>query len=343
MATATFNPTKDCTIDSALPTTADNTSSLTMSQHTSGSPKKRALLEFDLSSEIDADSYESIVSAELTMNNTGGVFGAVATFNFYRLTTDDWTEAATWETADGALAWLAQGGDYTLTLGMTVGGTGSPSDLAITNQHGLDDLVVDALADRSGILSLVGLISGDCSWVGDSSEAGNAANRPTLTVTYLPTPVIERIARKFKTRLESVVTGGTYHNTFTVVRPLPSGTQDWSHGKVLVEQAPEAQLLEVLEGNPPLNVYEQDIVVTINLGPSEASTDPIGTTANLAAADAKLAIATVASGDWAQWDSLARNTEHVATDYENDGTFKLVKLTYKVTYATADNDPYTAR
>jgi hypothetical protein len=343
MAIATFNPSKDCTINLALPTTADNTTSLEMSRNTAGTAKKRALMEFDLSSLVGA--VESVVSAELTLNNTGGAYGGVATFNFYRLTVDDWTEAATWETADGASAWSSQGGDYTLTLGMTsTPGGGSPADLTLSNSHGLDDLVVDAIDDRSGILSLIGMleaVGADNSWIGDSSEAASVNNRPTLVITYLPCPVIERIARKFATRLESVVTGGTYHNTFTVVRPLPAGTQDWSHGKVIVEQAPEAERIQLLSGNPPAIDWRQDIIVTVCVGPSESSTTPLDTAMNFAAADAETAITTDADGDWAQWDALAIDTKQTGRDIENDGTFKLIKLTYSVTYRTSETNPYT--
>jgi hypothetical protein len=338
MATTTFNPTKDCTIDLALPTTSDNTTSLTISQNIGGTAKKRTLLYFDLSSLVGP--LESIVTADLVMVNTGGSYPGTANFNFYRVTTTSWTEAATWNTIDGGNAWTTPGGDYTTALGLSFSTSGAPANFDLTNVQGLDLLVSDAISNRSGILSIICLVDAGNTWIGKSRETG-AATGPILTLTYLQCPIIERIARLFKTRLDLVVAGGTYRNTFTVVRPLPSVTVDWSHGKVLIEQSPAARLTQVLEGNPPLNEYEQDFVITICIAPSEASTSPIDAECNFAAADAKLAIAS--SATWAQWNSLAEWTEHTGTDIANDGELKLVKLTYTVTYRTADNDPYTAR
>ena len=342
---ATLNPTKDCTINLALPTTADNTTSLEMSRNSGGTAKKRALLEFDLSDAGDF-AIESVISAELALSNTGGTYGGVAIFNVYRLTVAGWTEAATWNTQNGATAWTAPGGDYTTTLGLTLDAGSGPSATSLTFTTGLLSLVDDAIDNRANLLSVVGILettSADNSWIGESSEAAGVGDRPELTLVYQPRPLIERIARKIMARLELITTANGYTFDATVKRPARLGENYKAIDKqVTLSQAGRKQVEPVTPGTL---MWVQDFCILPIAILSDTDTGSVEELINHREADCQVALTTPedVGDDWTNIDGLAVEAEFgEPEDYLlEDGQPAGVILHLFVTYRTPENDPFT--
>lgn len=343
--TVTLNPTKDCTINLALPTTADNTAALEMSRNAAGTAKKRALLEFDLS-EVGDFAIESVVSAELVLTNAGGSYAGVAIFNVYRLTNDDWTESATWNTLDGATAWTTPGGDYTTTLGLTRDAGSGPSPNSLTFTTGLLALVDDAIDDRANLLSVAGLLEttgADNSWIGHSSEAVSAANRPALNLVYRPRPLIERIARKLQARLEQITTANGYTFDAAVKRPARLGENYKAIDKqVTLSQAGRKQVSPVTPGTL---MWVQDFCILPIAILSDTDTGSVEALINLREADCQMALTTPedVGDDWTNIDGLAVEAEFgEPEDYLlEDGQPAGVILHLFVTFRTPENDPFT--
>lgn len=176
----------------------------------------------------------------------------------------------------------------------------------------------------------------------DAEEPSNFVFfRVTDAVTALP--INERIGLEILDRLETVTTGNGYSQTLDVERPIRRGVKGLVGFKTILEQAPEAQFVEILSGNPSRIIWRQDYEVSILVAPSDLSTTPLDTVANVAAADAETAITDGGGGEWSQFGGLALYAEQTGRDISNDGKEAIVRLTYSVTYRTPENDPYTAR
>lgn len=157
-------------------------------------------------------------------------------------------------------------------------------------------------------------------------------------------PVVERIARSMKRRLDQVTTGNGYTLTLSPIRPPRRGIGTAPHGRCIVEQAPEAQKVGQVDGNPAAIEWRQEFYVTIFVAADDDDTTPVDQIANYAAADAEKAITTEQlSGDWAQFDNLALESEQTARDIQFDGETATIRLAYAVTYRHSENDPYTVR
>jgi hypothetical protein len=108
----------------------------------------RAIGNFDVSSMAGAVINEAELHREIIAVNNGG-FGA----KIARCTRPSaWTENVTWNKYDGVNAWTAPGGDFDAGLDFAYVEANALGDHVIT---GLGALIDDALANRSGIVSVI--------------------------------------------------------------------------------------------------------------------------------------------------------------------------------------------
>jgi hypothetical protein len=299
----------------------------------------RILLRFDLSTYDPED----IGSAILRLSLFSAIFPE-GTHEVYvhELTTAAWTSAAaTWTAASGVLNWTTVGGDFASTPDVTTtienGDTElflDLTELARDNSGGNLDILIK-LVDADGDLT-------EHDFAAYSFDYATAGNRPQLTITSFP--VVERISREIKRRLEQVTSLNGYARTFAVVRVPARGGDDLCNGKCFLEQAPEARKIGQTDGSPNAVEWQQEFIVTIHVAAADDDDTPVDTAANQAAADAEWAIThEQLSGDWAQFESLAMDCEQVGRSISNDGATRTIELTYAVTYRTSENDPYTVR
>ncbi len=353
MSTLTLQPTVPDNLDNMLSRENPNTNYGTNNTLQAGTDNTllgdtvtRFLVGFDVSS---IQSGSVINSATLTFKLTGaGARPGPTIFTASRVTRE-WTHSgSTWNKYDGTNNWTTPGGDYTAT-GAVTASVGAPVAGSTAVWTGLEDLVSDAIENRSGLLSLI--ITGpedvgyDAFLVAHSGHSTvTAANRPKLEIDYTTYPIVERIARVIADRLENVTEADDYSITLDVVRPLREGVTNFTHGLCVLEQAAEAARDpdNSFPGNPPSVCWDQDFTITIYVSPEDTST-PLDTVANMAAADAESAITNNGTDDWAQMDGLALLTEQTGRDIYADGETRQVRLTYRVKYRTSENDPYTVR
>jgi hypothetical protein len=140
-------------------------------------------MRFDVSA-IPASA--SITSASFTLvQSTGSTISGFTDFFAQRLTQPGWTEfGVTWNTYDGSHAWGSPGGDSSTTGRATASISSNLPDLVFS----IAELVIDAIANRAGVLHLlvIGPESGSTSnfVVVNASDAAAAGVRPKLVVTY---------------------------------------------------------------------------------------------------------------------------------------------------------------
>lgn len=310
-----------------------------------GDTVTRFLIGFDVS-QIPSGSV--ITSATLTFKMTGSASRPDPTIFTASRVTRSWTHnGSTWNKYDGSNDWTTPGGDYTAT-GAVTASIGAPVSGGTAAWTGMEDLVSDAIENRSGLLSLI--ITGpedvgyDAYMAVHSGHAATASNRPKLEIEYTTYPIVERIARVIADRLEEVTEADGYSLTLDVVRPLREGVTNFTHGLCVLEQSAEAARDQEnsFPGNPPSVCWDQDFTITIFVSPEDTTT-PLDTVANMAASDAESAITNNGTDDWAQMDGLALLTEQTGRDIFADGETRQVRLTYRVKYRTSENDPYTVR
>lgn len=292
----------------------------------------RPLLRFALSG---VPYFADVTSTTLAFSIVGG---SATNTEFYvrRVTLNSWAEG----TVTYATPWETAGGDY----------TSAGESVSYTNVGEIDfepdDIVAACVEEGTDFEFLMfGMETGTSDYITvGSRENATEAFRPTLTVNYTLAPVIERIARSLKRRLEQVTTGNGYTLTLDVSRPARRGIEGTAHGKCVIVQAQEAQKVGQADGNPCAVEWRQEFYVTIFVAAADDDTTPVDTAANYAAADAELAITTEQiSGDWASFDGLAIDAEQTGRDIQVDGETATVRLAYAVTYRHSENDPYTVR
>ena len=103
--------TRDATINQAAPAT-NSGAATTVSTHTAANANQRSLVRFDLST-TGLNSNSALKTSTLNLVPTTPLFLSRGQ-EVHRITgVTDWTEAgATWNTRDGALAWVTAGGDF---------------------------------------------------------------------------------------------------------------------------------------------------------------------------------------------------------------------------------------
>ncbi|MGH6999371.1 MAG: DNRLRE domain-containing protein [Phenylobacterium sp.] len=192
MATAELTATIDSSMDKEAPT--NNYGALVflwLGANVSGGSKtenRRSILNFDVSSLAGA-TINSALLRRAIQSSTGGGFAATV----YRCTRPaDWVEAeATWNNYKSATAWTAAGGDYDASTPTPVGYTepGATGQFDIT---GLAAFVTDALANRSGIVSVILRANDEAPTSTERTTAQSSETPesppapPTLIVDYTP-------------------------------------------------------------------------------------------------------------------------------------------------------------
>jgi hypothetical protein len=349
MAVTTFEPEADATIsESAADTNFGGLGTLLIgNQFGVVNINSRALLRFDVASLV----FQDVSAATLGLTPTGaGSLSEPGTFFAYRIAQTGWTGGGvTWNKRNGVSNWatagLGAGTDYVTADGDTASVTDENSIVGFLS---LAPLVADALV-RSGKLELLVIGPED---TGDNDftvvESAEGTIPPTLTVTYTPLPVIERIARCLAYRLARVTQANGYSHDLSVVRPTRKGTPDRAHGKCLLTQAPEPLPAEEhdVAGNPPGVAALQVFTITVHVAAADNDSTPVETVGNIVAAEAKRAIAaeTIRAGvDWAFFEGLAIGAGVSEPQIEFDGQFVTAELDCSIIYRVSEVDPYVTR
>ena len=146
----------------------------------------RAIVSFDLSG---LPGGATVNSATLTLKNNGGGGVNNNSFTANRLTQAGWVESqVTWNVWATGSNWTTEGGDHTADGQDLVVASGNTSNLVFS---GLKTLVLDAIANRGGVLRLlvIGPEGGaPCFLIVNSSDATNPGDRPKVVIDY-STPV----------------------------------------------------------------------------------------------------------------------------------------------------------
>lgn len=292
----------------------------------------RPILRFDAD---DLPYFVDVTSAELA-TTIASDFSTTQDYTVRAVTLDSWVEG----TVTYNTPWATAGGDYSAT-------NEAETSIASTDlDFDVSDMVEAWVADGANFGFLIfGAETGTSDYITLAArDYATAGDRPTLTINYTLPPVVERIARSFKRRLAQVTTGNGYSLTLDVERPARRGTESIANGKCVLVQAPEAQKVGQVDGNPAAVEWRQEFYITIHVSAADDDTTPVDTVANAAAAAAELAITTEQlSGDWAQFDGLAIESEQTGRDIQFDGETATVRLAYAVIYRHSENDPYTVR
>ena len=155
----------------------------------------------------------------------------------------------------------------------------------------------------------------------------------------MATPIVEQIAAAIATQLGTICPAEGYQTTPTaVVRPTRVNHLITPQEGNLILTQDDAEVLELLNGNPPTLVWRQGWNVDIVWRPSDAATEPADTTFNLWAADVEKAVMAVP-----QWGGLAVNTELIGRTFAppNADGIDGITVTFAVTYRVDEDDPYT--
>lgn len=163
----------------------------------------------------------------------------------------------------------------------------------------------------------------------------------------MATSVPEQIALKVKTRLGLISTGSGYETTTTgVVRPTRIATFQPKDYQIVVTQGdlePNPDLSH--PGNPPAKAWDLPFLIAGILRTSELDTTASDSLKNQFGADVVKALGVPTSGDWAQWDGLAINSDVSGVeDYQSsDGAESGFKVTLVVTLRTDETNLYNVR
>ena len=142
-----------------------------------GAGPENPLLRFDTSA-IPAGAHVTAATLSLWATSAGNA-GTAAVHRVQR----DWTEVATWTTSDGTALWGQPGGDVhsTAVATATLAGANARTNWDIT---ALADEWVKGSTPNQGVEVKAG--TGVSNWIFASSDVTTAAQRPKLTVTFLP-------------------------------------------------------------------------------------------------------------------------------------------------------------
>ena len=165
--------------------------------------RRRAILKFDLTSQIGAGS--TVNSATLSLYYyayTGNPVGR--TIWAYRLTQTAWTElGATWTKYDGTNSWAAAGGDYTTTNGAsaTVPAAAGWMAWTVTTQI---QTAIDSVGRIAHFLMRDGTESGSTDYQAhfySRDYAVDTTKRPKLYVDWTAAPVAPTVTTQAATGL----------------------------------------------------------------------------------------------------------------------------------------------
>ena len=307
--------------------------------------------------------FTNAASADFSLNNTSGAGAALRAVGFPstfpRGLTANYHDigAAQHQDAGGGggaintpVLAVADNGDGTGAVATITNATsGTTNTVMVGNwNHGIGTVSFTSGGSRTGNGTVSLSLAVGTYWAYVQSTATDAEEpsnfvffRVTDTVTALP--INERIGLEILDRLETVTTGNGYSQTLDVERPKRKGVQGLLGFKTVLVQAPEAEFVEILEGVPATITWRQLYEVYITIAPSDTSTTPLDTVANIAAADAEMAITDGGGGEWSSFGGLARYAEQTGRDIGNDGQHPVVRLAYTVTYRHPENDPKTPR
>jgi len=155
---------------------------------------RRTLIRFNISS-IPAGSVITLATASLYCSN-----GNASVSNMLYRCTKAWTESgATWNKYDGTNAWASAGGDWDASLY-------SNALVPVTSQwsdFNAKDLVTDALANRSGILSLImkdsNEVASNYSSYKSSDNTSDTPHRPKIHVEWRTAATMMAFYRTLRT------------------------------------------------------------------------------------------------------------------------------------------------
>ena len=159
----------------------------------------------------------------------------------------------------------------------------------------------------------------------------------------MPTPVVEQIAVKVKTRLEAITTGNGYELSVSgVVRPKRIDETSPANNQIYLTQE-TATTVAVYQGNPAKHEWRQPFRIALGLRPSETDSTAMDTHRNTFFADVQKALAQPTSGEWSQWDGLAMNSNLGSAEWflDDEGAEGGLHLILDVFYRVPENDPYT--
>lgn len=181
----------DCAIDSTTSGTSLCTAgTMKVGLATTAGPEARALVKFDVAGAVPAGSDISYAAMGLFYESSTNTNNRRLIIN--RMTRD-WTNAATWNTADGTTAWTAAGGDFDAAVACEICaslGTGSynPGAYAYWTVRNL------VSQWSTGAQANFGLVVRDDpsdpdpanQYILDSLDSSNVSRRPVLDIRYDP-------------------------------------------------------------------------------------------------------------------------------------------------------------
>lgn len=288
-----------------------------------------------------------INNAVLTLTGLGGQLDSGdATVRCFLVTGTGVTEAFTWNTRDGAVAWSTAGGDYSLTpVAEWTGGIGAP--LVFTTAPLFEYLVERGLSD--GVFLFVGPETPGVSnyLTVYSSDDATAAHRPKAVVTFTKRPVLELLARQIADRLAKIRQVNGYSFDATVERPERLGANYRPvDGMVLVTQdgnVPNEEESPLGLDNRILDLQEDFAIVAFGIT-SDQSGDSVDELINQRAAECHAAVMVPESGsDWTTFNGLAWeaawDTPEQYLDKNGQPLGQILHLLVK--YRHPANDPFT--
>jgi hypothetical protein len=162
----------------------------------------------------------------------------------------------------------------------------------------------------------------------------------------MATPVVEDIAVGLQTAIETITTGNGYEfNIGSVLRPRRKDQYTPDHLTAVIQQEdPEDPDEPLTEGNPAIRHWKQPYTVDVIVNPDQTENRAIDTVINEVRSDVEKAIA-VAFASGGALVSFQRGFligPPVRFEIEAGG-FEGIRMFVFISYATDENDPYTAR
>lgn len=163
----------------------------------------------------------------------------------------------------------------------------------------------------------------------------------------MATAIVEQISAKVSSRCALITTGNGYENTVSsVVRPKRIDDTAVSDYRITVTLE-DCQANEEMSthGNPPAKGWEAAFRIAGILRPSETLSTAADTLRNQFWGDVVKALGVPTTGDWAQWDGLAidSNIGSVEPYTSSDGESSGFSVMLNVLFRTDENNPFVVR